>query len=203
MPTIDIDSQTAHDAAARELSKPIYPKAALTDRIAEWFNELLHRLTAAAAGLPGGWLALVALGLLAAAAVVVTVRVARRTMGRRAEAGLYGRGTRGSADHRSLAEGAATQGDWAGAIRHRVRAIGRLLEEDGVLTAMAGRTAGEFARDAGTALPHVAAEFRTAAGLFDDVTYGEQPGSEHDYRFIAALDDRLRSPAPSATAGPR
>lgn len=202
MPTIDIDSQTAHDAAARELAKPIYPKAGLTDRIAEWFNEILHRLTAGAANLPGGWLALVVLGLLAAAAMTVAVRVARRTMGRRADGRLHGTGTESSADHRLAAQRSAARGDWAGAIRHRVRAIGRFLEENGVLTAIPGRTAGELARDAGVARPELATDIETAAALFNEVTYGGQPGSEPDYGFVATLDDRLCTAATSA-AGPR
>jgi hypothetical protein len=203
MPTIDIDSQTAHDAAASELAKPIYPKASLTTRIVEWFNELLHRLMAGAADLPGGWLALVAVGLLAAAAVVVAVRVARRTMGRRGDRGLYGKGTESAADHRENAESAAGRKDWAAAIRHRVRAIGRQLEQDGVLRPVTGRTAGELARDAGTARPDLAAEIATAAELFNDVTYGEQPGSEPQYRLVADLDDRLRAMATTAAAGSR
>ena len=203
MPTIVVDSQAAHDAAAHELSKPIYPKASLTDTIAEWVNELLHRLTSGVASMPGGWLALVALGLLAAAAVIVAVRVARRTMGRGARSGLYGPGIQSSADHRVQADVAAGRADWAGAIRHRVRAIGRHLEETGVLTAVPGRTAGEFARDAGTARPELASDIETAASLFNEVTYGEQPGSERDYRFVAALDDRLCSTAATPVAGPR
>ena len=203
MPTIDIDSQAAHDAAAGELAKPIYPKASLIDRIAEWFNDVLHRLMAGASDLPGGWLALVVLAGLTAAAVIVAVRVARRTMGSRGAAGLYGTGTQSAADHRLHAERAAARGEWAGAIGHRVRAIGRHLEEVGVLTVVPGRTAGELARDAGAAVPDVATEIDTAAALFNDVTYGDQPGSEADYRLVVAVDDRLRTTAATPAAGPR
>ena len=203
MPTIDIDGQTAHDAAERELSKPIYPKASLTDRIAEWIDEILHRLTAGAADLPGGWLALVVLGLLAVAAVFAAVRVARRTMGRSAHAGLYGAGVRSAAEHRAQAELAAARGDWSTAIRQRVRAIGRHLEEDGVLNAVPGRTAGELAREAGRALPDLASEIGTAADLFNEVTYGGQPGSEVGYRAVAAVDDRLIATPATASVSPR
>ena len=203
MPTIDIDSQTAHDAAASELAKPIYPKAALTERIAEWFTELLHRLLAGAGNLPGGWLALVVAGLLAAAAVAVAVRVARRTMGRRGGAGLFGKGGETAAEHRIRAEHAAGCKDWAGAIRHRVRAIGRQLEQDGVLRPVPGRTAGELARDAAVARPDFTVEIHTTATLFNDVTYGEQPGSEPQYRLVADLDDRLRATTTTAGAGIR
>lgn len=192
MPTIDIDTQTAHDAAAAELAKPVYPKPGLSDRIAEWVNDLLHRLMSGASALPGGWLALVVLGLLLLVAVIVAVRVARRTMGAGSDARLYGATSLSSADHRARAEQCAADGDWADAIRHRVRAIGRELEEDGVLNPVPGRTAGELAREAGAAIPELSADLATAAGLFNDVSYGEQSGSESGYRRVAGLDDRLR-----------
>ena len=82
-------------------------------------------------------------------------------------------------------------------------AIGRHLEEVGVLTVVPGRTAGELARDAGAAVPDVATEIATAAALFNDVTYGDQPGSEADYRLVVAVDDRLRTTAATPAAGPR
>jgi hypothetical protein len=66
-----------------------------------------------------------------------------------------------------------------------------------------GRTATELARDAGAALPGLAAELGSAATAFNDVTYGERPGTESAYRLIAGLDDHLRSRthATSSTGG--
>lgn len=191
MPAIDIDRQTAREAAARELAKPLYPKPSVQDRIAEWVNDLLHRLMVGGSSLPGGWPTLVVLAALVLAAVIVAVRVARRTMGRGADPHLYGGRTLSAADHRVRAEQAAAQGDWAGAIRQRVRAIGRHLEECGVLTAVPGRTAVELAREAGSELPTLSEDFASAAGVFNDVSYGEQPGSEQDYRLIVDLDERV------------
>ncbi len=37
------------------------------------------------------------------------------------------------------------------------------------------------------------ARWLRAADAFNDVTYGERPGSEPEYRMIADLDDHLRS----------
>lgn len=62
-----------------------------------------------------------------------------------------------------------------------------------MLAAAPGRTANELARDAGTALPHLAGELSEAATAFNDVTYGEQPGTPAAYQMIADLDDHLRS----------
>ncbi len=193
MPAIDIDREAAYEAAQRELAKPVYPRASLNDRIAEWVNDLMFRLMQAGAGLPGGWFTIVVLGMLLTAAVIVAVRIARRTMGGRGVAQLYGSRTLSAADHRARAEHSAAQGDWATAIRQRLRAIGRQLEEDRVLDPVPGRTAGELCDAAGRALPGAAADLAAAAAAFDDVTYGEQPGTEPDYRLIAGLDDRVRT----------
>ena len=57
-----------------------------------------------------------------------------------------------AAQHRATAESYAAEGNWAAAIRHRLRAVARQLEETGVLNPAPGRTANELARDAGTAL---------------------------------------------------
>ncbi|MCH9722490.1 MAG: DUF4129 domain-containing protein [Actinomycetia bacterium] len=192
MPAIDIDREAAHEAAQRELAKPIYPRASLSDRIAEWFNDLMYRMVNAGAELPGGWFTIVLLGILALAAMTVAVRIARRTMGRPGDRRFYGGGTLSAAEYRARAEQAAIRADWATAIRQRLRAIGRQLEEDGALSPVPGRTAGELANETGRVLPGVSAEISSAAAIFDDVTYGERPGAEPDYRMIAELDDRVR-----------
>lgn len=199
MPVIDIDREAAYEAAQRELAKPIYPRASLNDRIADWLNDLLYRLMHAGTALPGGWFTIVVLGMLLLAAAVVAVRIARRTMGRRGNGRLYGSRTLSAADHRARAERSAAQQDWASAIRQRLRAIGRQLEEDGVLGPVPGRTAGELAHDVGRLLPEQAADLAAAAAAFDDVAYGQRPGTESHYRLIADLDDRVRRQSDRAT----
>ena len=57
-----------------------------------------------------------------------------------------------------------------------------------MLNAVPGRTATELAKDAGAALPDLAGELLQAADAFNDVTYGERPGTEPAYRMIADLD---------------
>lgn len=188
---VDIDRETAHDAAARELAKAIYPDTSLSDRVAAWINDLLQKMLKAGTALPGGWLAIVLLGLLVAAGLTVAVRIARRTMGSRRGDHLFGSRPMAAAEHRAKAEQAAAQSDWSSAIRQRVRAIGRQLEEDGVLNPVPGRTAGELAAEAGQALPAFSADLVAAATVFDDVTYGRRPGSELGYRLVSDLDDRL------------
>ncbi|MFN6549068.1 DUF4129 domain-containing protein [Mycolicibacterium septicum] len=191
MTSIEIDRDAAHDAAQNELTKPIYPRASPADQIGEWLRDLLYRITAAGSTIPGGWFTISVLVILIVVAVVVAVRIARRTMrtARGADQALFGSQELSAAQHRSIAEQYAAQGDWSAAIRHRVRALARRLEETGVLDAVPGRTATELARDAAAALPALSTELFSAANTFNDVTYGEQPGTESAYRAIAALDE--------------
>lgn len=203
MPAIDIDRDAAHEAAQRELAKPIYPKASLTERLAEWLDDLLYRIAQEGAQLPGGWFTIAVLLILLAIAVVVAVRIARRTMrtNRGGEHALFDSAELTAAQHRATAEQFAAEGNWSAAIRHRLRAIARQLEEDGVLNPVPGRTATELARDAGAAVGDlVTGQLREAATAFNDVTYGERPGTESAYRMIADLDHHLRSHAARSTA---
>lgn len=208
MPTIDIDSDAAHEAAQRELAKPFYPKGSLLEQAIDRLEDLLYRLTAEGASVPGGWLTMTVLLLLCAVAVVVAVRVARRTMrtSRRHGAALFGDHDLTAAQHRAAAEQSAATADWAAAIRHRLRAVARQLEETGVLDPVPGRTATELARDAARELAHLTNELNDAATAFNDVTYGERPGTQAAYRLIADLDDhvssRVSAAAATATAPP-
>ncbi|ASW88762.1 DUF4129 domain-containing protein [Mycobacterium marseillense] len=203
MPSIDIDRDAAHRAAQDELDKPIYSKGSAGDQFLDWLNDLIYRMLHKASTVPGGWFTATVLLILLAIAVVVAVHVARRTM--RARRGgdhlLFEAAQLTAAQHRATAEGYAAQGDWAAAIRHRLRAVARQLEETGVLAAAPGRTANELARDAGAALPHLAGELSQAATAFNDVTYGEQPGTQNAYQMIADLDDHLRSRWQGVPAG--
>lgn len=163
MPAIDIDRDAAREAAQHELGKPIYPRGSFSDRIADWLHDLLFRLILHGSSLPGGWFTITVLVLLVLAAVVVAVRIARRTMGSAREARLYDRRFLTAAEYRSRAERFATDGDWSAAIRQRMRAVGRQLEENGVLNPVTGRTAGELARETGQLLPGFTTELSRAA----------------------------------------
>jgi hypothetical protein len=203
VPTIDIDRDAAHEAAQHELAKPIYPKASLIERLTDWVDELLNKLISEGSSVPGGWFTISVLLILLAIAVVVAVRIARRTMRTNRGGGyaLFGEHELSAAEHRATAEQYAAAGNWSAAIRHRLRAVARQLEESGVLDPVPGRTATELARDAGRAIPHLAAELTRAAEAFNDVTYGERPGTESAYRMIADLDEHLRSRTSAADAG--
>jgi hypothetical protein len=202
VPSIDIDRDAAHQAAQIELDKPIYSRGSAKQQFADWVNELLYRLLQKTASIPGGWLTTTVLLILLAIAVVVAVQVARRTMRtkRGGDYRLFEAAPLTAAQHRATAESFAAQSDWTAAIRHRLRAVARELEETGVLEPAPGRTANELARGASAALPHLEGELSQAATAFNDVTYGEQPGSRAAYQMIADLDDHLRSRPPAVPA---
>jgi len=194
VPTIDIDRDAAHEAAQHELAKPIYPKASLIERLTDWIDQLLTKLIVEGSSVPGGWFTISVLLILLAIAIVVAVRIARRTLRTNRGGGhaLFGDHVLSATEHRATAEQYAAAGNWSAAIRHRLRAVARQLEESAVLDAIPGRTANELARDAGRAIPNLAAELSRAAEAFNDVTYGERPGTEPAYQMIADLDDHLR-----------
>ncbi|MGE5694302.1 MAG: DUF4129 domain-containing protein [Candidatus Sericytochromatia bacterium] len=195
MPTTLIDRDAAHDAAQRELSKPIYPKEQFSDRLNEWISDFLYRIISKASDVPGGWFTVAVLLTLLAVAVVVAVRIARRTMrtNRKGDFSLFGAAGLTATEHRATAERFAAERNWSVAIRHRLRAIARQLEENGVLNAVPGRTANELAANAGRVFPDLRAELVDGATSFNDVTYGERPGTEAAYRDITILDNHIRS----------
>ncbi len=193
MPTIDIDRDPAHQAAQRELDKPIYPKGSLSQRLDEWIHELLFRLIEKGSTVPGGWFTVSVLVTLLIVAIVIAARVARRTI--RTHGGdyqLFDTGQLSADQHRAAAERFAAEGNWSAAIRHRLRAVSRGLEESGMLEPAPGRTANELARDAGARVPHLSSELSQAATAFNDVTYGEIPGTHVAYQLIVDLDNHLR-----------
>lgn len=195
MPTLLIDRDAAHDAAQRELSKPIYPKQNFTERLNDWISDFIYRLISKGSEVPGGWFTVVVLLTLLAVAIIVAIRIARRTMktNRKSDFQLFGVAELSAAEHRATAERFATEGNWSAAIRHRLRAVARQLEENGALNPVPGRTANELARDTAKFLPELSSELSHAATSFNDVTYGEKPGTEQAYRNITGLDEQLRS----------
>ncbi|OBK86668.1 DUF4129 domain-containing protein [Mycobacterium sp. 1165178.9] len=193
MPSIDIDRDAAHRAAQDELNKPTYSKGSPGEHFINWVSDLIYRLLQKISTVPGGWLTATVLFTLLAIAVIVGISMLRRTMRTRrgGDHALFEAAQLTAAQHRATAENFAAEGNWAAAIRHRLRAVARQLEETGVLTPAPGRTANELARDAGAAFPHLVSELRGAAMAFNDVTYGEQPGTQAAYQMVADLDDHL------------
>lgn len=201
----------ARELARRELDKPIYHRnepsllERILQKISDWVNSLLNGLNGGTGG-GGGWIGLIvvlALLLVVAAAVWWRVGSVRRNAAERTA--LLDEKPATAADHRAEAEAHAAAGRWPQAIRERLRAIARDLEERAIVDPRPGRTADELADEAGAALPDHADELAAAVRLFDDVWYGGRDGDAGGYQSLVALDERLRKarPAPLAAGAPR
>ena len=96
-----------------------------------------------------------------------------------------------AAQLRDAAQASAAAGDHGTAILQRLRAIGAGCEERGILVPEAGRTADEFAKQAGMVFPGQAADLTAAARLFDQVRYGGDTGTSDGYQLLRDLDVTL------------
>jgi hypothetical protein len=186
-----IGRRAAGRLARAELSKPAYHhQPSVSQRAVHAAAVWLARLFRAGQQLPGGWwstVALVALAVIGVAVVLARIGPVARARRRPRELRTPGQ-ARTALDHRAAAGRLAEAGDYAAAICERVRAIAADLAERGILPPRTGRTADEFAAEAGEALPRHAAEFLGAAKVFDEVRYGQRPGTRPGYERIAALD---------------
>ena len=208
---LDVPITLGRDEAARlarlELARPEYSgdERPLVQRVLTWLveriGELLDRTASTS---PAGWFGV--LGILAL--IVVAVVLVRRRTGRlrRASTGtpLFDAADRTADAYRRDAERFAGAGAWAEAVRARLRAVVRDLEERDIVDARPGRTADEIARDGGRALPTVAAELRRGTRAFDDVWYGGRTADATTYATLVAVDDavgRARPDEPAARAG--
>ena len=203
---VELGREAAQQAAREELAKQVYRDAGpgLTERFLRWLvGKAADLLDGAAAVSPGGKLgALVVLLLVAAAVVAVRRRLGplRRPGG--SEQPLFAGTERSAAEHRAAADRHAASGEWAEAVRERLRAVVRDLEERGVLEPRPGRTADEAATEAGEVLPGCAAALRAGSRVFDDVWYGGRPATRAADAELRALDDAVRAARAVPATGP-
>jgi hypothetical protein len=198
----------ARELARRELHQPIYHRDEpsfidrILRRIHDWIESVTNHLPGQHTGGSGGWTALLVLAvLLIAVAAAVWWRMGSVRRNAATGALLEDEPSR-AADHRDAADRHAAAGEWPEAIRERLRAIARDLEERVILEPRPGRTADELATEAGAALPDHADELAAGVRIFDDVWYGGRRGDADGYRRLVDLDEHLRAarPTPLATA---
>jgi hypothetical protein len=156
-----------------------------------------HRIVSAT---PGGALGL--LIIIAVLALILVLLVRRRgasgRLQRRGHTGLELPPDRSADDLRAEADALAGRGEWAAAVRARLRAVIRALEERGVLDPRPGRTAAEVAAEAGSARPDLREQLWSGALTFGEIWYGGRRATADDDRILADLDAAVRSRRPSA-----
>ncbi|MER7759235.1 DUF4129 domain-containing protein [Streptomyces sp. NPDC097619] len=190
----------AREAAETELLRPIYHEndPGLFERaLRAFWDWVADALDAAAGATPGGTAGLIAVVLVA---VLLTAALWWRLGTPRhlptGTPGLFETGPRSAAEHRAAAEAHAAAGRWDGAIRERMRALVRALEERTLLDPRPGRTADEAAAEAARTLPAHTAGLHAAARTFDEVTYGSRPATRAAYERIRDLDQALAVTTP-------
>ena len=186
----------AAEAAKTELRHAIYRNDKswldrLLSRISSWLGGRTKDALHAVDGKPNGIVTLlVVLALVALVAFIVWRggRVQRNVT--RAEVLDFDRSMT-AREHRAKAEVLAAAGAWREAVRERLRAIVRELEERGLLDERPGRTANEIAAEAGAALPAVATDLGVATRSFADVWYGDREATAATDAAMRAVDDRV------------
>lgn len=201
---VELGRETAQQAAREELAKQVYRDAGpgLVERVLRWVVERAADLLDEVAGVsPGGYAGIAVLVLLVvAAAVAIRLRVGPLGRQQESERALFVGGERSADQHRAGAEAHAAAGEWAEAVRERLRAVVRSLEERAVLEPRPGRTADEAAAEAGLALPVCAGDLRSAARLFDEIWYGGRPAGPESYSALRELDRAVRAARPTTAA---
>jgi hypothetical protein len=199
-----IGRDQARELARRELDKPIYHRdePSVLDKffakVGDWLDSLLrHASPHGAGGGGGGVIAMIVIVVLILAVIGLVLWWARGGRNTKSARDALLDGALSTAkNHRSLAEAHAAAGEWAEAIRERLRAIARSLEERVILEPRPGRTADELALEAGLALPEQAEELVLGVRVFDDVWYGDRPGTAEGYERLKRLDERLQAAKP-------
>lgn len=201
---VELGREAAQQAAREELAKQVYRDAGpgLVERVLRWVVERAADLLDEVAGVsPGGYAGIAVLVLLVvAAAVAIRLRVGPLGRQQESDRALFVGGERSSDQHRARAEAHAAAGEWAEAVRERLRAVVRSLEERAVLEPRPGRTADEAAAEAGLALPSCAGDLRSAARLFDEIWYGGRPAGAESYSALRELDRAVRAARPTTAA---
>ncbi len=199
---IDLGADPARELAQRELARDAYraQEPGLLSRAAQWLLDRIGELLGAAGDLaPGGPAGV----LVILAAIVVVAIVARRYFGRvtrrtAAASPLFDAAPRTSDDHRAAADAAEADGRFDDAVRERMRALVRGVEERDLVEARPGRTAGEAARAAATAVPSAADAVADAARRFDETVYGGRAADASAASRVRAADDAVREARPVA-----
>ncbi|ONH32233.1 DUF4129 domain-containing protein [Pseudofrankia asymbiotica] len=201
-----VTREGAQDEARRELSRDIYGRQDgrhspnWLHRAVDWINDKLGQLF--------GWLDphvnqrgggnYTGLGIFAVLLVLVVLAVVLRLwlgpVRRSARDRSRDTDLASALSARALraeAEGHAAAGRYAEAVRSRLRAVVRMLEEKGVLDPRASRTAGELVMEMTAVTTTGIDELRVAVAEFSDIWYGGRPASPESYQAVARADDAL------------
>ncbi len=193
MVPIDLGRDEAAAAARLELTNPAYHRddEPWYSRIVTWVTDHLQSaLDQLSSKAPGGWLGIaVAIVILVGLIAVLRMRLGPLQRRETFDPMLFGdTEVLTSAAHRTAGDEYARAGRYHDALRERMRAIVRCLEERAIFEPRQGRTADEAANDAARVLPDVAIPLREAARTFDATWYGRHRVDASTYARMLDLD---------------
>jgi hypothetical protein len=96
-----------------------------------------------------------------------------------------------ASEFRSRADAFAAAGQFAAAVRERLRAMVRDLVDAGVVDMHPEWTVTELARSAAAAAPRLEPALAGAGGLFSDIWYGERPANAGDDVRMRGYDEQV------------
>ena len=194
LPVPTRDPQQVREVVREVLARPEFrpPERSLVERAYDWVLEAIGRLLGAIAGSgAGGIVGLVLLALVLAGVGVLVARFSRGlTPSAEVAAVPVGR-RRSAADWRADAEAQERAGAWREAVRSRYRALVADLAAHGLVEEVPGRTAGEYRREVGRAVPAAAADFAGATELFEVAWYGRSDTGAREAAHLRDLSDRV------------
>jgi hypothetical protein len=163
------------------------------ERVIDWVLEVIGRLLAALGGSgAGGIVGLILLGLVLLGVAVLVARFSRGlTPSPEVAAAVPAGRRRSAAEWRAEAEAHERAGAWREAVRSRYRALVADLAFRGVVEEVPGRTAGEYRRQVGRALPDAASDFAGATELFEVAWYGRSDTGAQQAAHLRDLSDRV------------
>jgi len=194
LPVPTRDPQQVREVVREVLARPEFrpPERSLVERAYDWVLEAIGRLLGAIARSgAGGIVGLVLLALVLAGVGVLVARFSRGlTPSAEVAAVPVGR-RRSAADWRADAEAQERAGAWREAVRSRYRALVADLAAHGLVEEVPGRTAGEYRREVGQAVPAAAADFAGATELFEVAWYGRSDTGAREAAHLRDLSDRV------------
>jgi hypothetical protein len=195
------DPQQVREVVREVLSRPEFrpPQRSLTERLFDSVLELIGRLLAALGGSgAGGIVGLILLALVLVGVGVLAARFSRGlTPSPEVAAAVPGGRRRSAAEWRAEAEAHERAGAWREAVRSRYRALVADLAARGLVEEVPGRTAGEYRRQVGRALPEAATDFAGATELFEVAWYGRSGTGAGDAAHLRDLADRVLRRVPA------
>jgi hypothetical protein len=189
------DPDQVREVVREVLSRPEFrpPERSLMERVFDWVLEMIGRLLAALGGSgAGGIVGLILLALVLVGVGVLATRFSRGlTPSPEVAAAVPGGRRRSAAEWRAEAEAQERAGAWREAVRSRYRALVADLASRGLVEEVPGRTAGEYRRDVGRALPDAASDFAGATELFEVAWYGRSATGAREAAHLRDLSDRV------------